>query len=127
MSEEASKYLSCPVVVLRLTESQVTGDTVADALRDELLGAYQGSGAVHVVVDLQQVGFLSSAGLRPLLTLNRSVRERGGRLLLCGLSPHVEEVFTATRLVSTHGAAPAAFEKFPDVPSAVAGLYQAGP
>jgi anti-anti-sigma factor len=124
MSDQPFQYLSCPVVVLRIRESQVMGDALADTLRDELLAIYQQSGAVHAVIDLQPVVYLSSAGLRPLLTLNRSVREREGRLLLCNLSREVEGVFAATRLISTHGAAPATFEKHGDVPGAIASLYQ---
>jgi anti-sigma B factor antagonist len=124
MAEPQFQYLICPLVVLRINEAQVTGDTVADALRDELLSAYEQSGAIHAVIDMQRVVYLSSAGLRPLLTLNRQVRAREGRLLLCNLGPDVASVFTATRLISTHGAAPATFEHCPDVPTAVANLYQ---
>ena len=124
MSEQRFKHLSCPVVVLRVNEPQVMGDTVADALRDDLISAYDGSGAVHAVIDLQAVVYLSSAGLRPLLTLNRLVRSREGRLLLCGLSSDVEGVFTATRLISSAGSAPATFEKHESVPAAIASLYQ---
>jgi anti-anti-sigma factor len=124
MADQPFKYLSCPVVVLRISEAQVMGDALADTLRDELLAVYQQSGAIHVVLDLQQVVYLSSAGLRPLLTLNRAVRQHEGRLLLCNLRPEVEEVFEATRLISTHGSAPATFEKQADVPGAIASLSQ---
>jgi anti-anti-sigma factor len=124
MSEQQSRYVQCPVLVLRVTESQVMGDTVADALRDEMLALYEQTRAVHVVIDMEPVTYLSSAGIRPLLALNRQVRDREGRLVLCGLSRDVEGVFVATRLVSTSRAVPATFEHTPDVPSAIASLYQ---
>ena len=126
MSEQQPRYVQCPVLVLRVNESQVTGDTVADALRDEFLALYEHSGAVHVVLDMGQVTYLSSAGIRPLLALNKEVREREGRLVLCGLTRDVESVFVATRLISSSRAVPATFEKHSDVPSAVASLYQTG-
>jgi anti-anti-sigma factor len=125
MAEQHARYVRCPVIVLRINEAQVMGDTVADAVRDEFLAIYQQSGAVHVVIDLEQVAYLSSAGIRPLLALNREVREREGRLLLCNLSHDVEGVFLATRLISSSRALPTTFEKHADVPSAVASLYQA--
>src|SRR5262245_43612708 len=125
MSEPA-KHLRCPVIVLRVNDANVSGDTVADALRDELIAVYHHSGAVHVIIDMAQVAYLSSAGIRPLLALNRLVRDREGRLTLCGLSRDVESVFVATRLVSSTGATPATFEKHPDVPTAIATLYQTG-
>ncbi len=124
MSEPQRSFVQCPVLVVRVTESQVMGDTVADALRDELLALYEQTAAVHVVIDMQRVVYLSSAGIRPLLTLNRKVRDREGRMVLCGLSPDVEGVFVATRLVSTSRATPATFENAPDVPTAVANLWQ---
>jgi anti-anti-sigma factor len=126
MSDNPAKYARCPVVVVRVNEAQVMGDTIADALRDELLALYQQSGATHVVIDMEQVTYLSSAGIRPLLALNREVRDREGRLILCNLSPDVEGVFVATRLVSSSRAVPATFEKHEDVPRAVASLYQTG-
>jgi anti-anti-sigma factor len=124
MSEQQTRYVRCPVIVLRINEPQVMGDTVADAVRDEFLSVYQQSGAVHVVIDMEQVAYLSSAGIRPLLALNKEVREREGRLLLCNLKQDVEGVFVATRLISISRATPATFEKHADVPSAVASLYQ---
>jgi anti-anti-sigma factor len=124
MAEQQPRYVQCPLIVLRLTEAQLMGDTVADAVRDEFHSLYQHSGAIHVIIDMQAVTYLSSAGIRPLLALNREVREREGRLLLCNLSRDVESVFVATRLVSSSRAMPATFEKQADVPSAVASLYQ---
>ena len=124
MSEHQSRYVQCPVLVLRVTESQVMGDTIADALRDEFLALYETSQATHVVIDMGQVVYLSSAGIRPLLSLNRKVREREGRLILCHLSSDVEGVFVATRLISSSRSIPATFESHPDVPTSIASLYQ---
>jgi anti-anti-sigma factor len=127
MLEHQTRYVRCPVIVLRLNESQVMGDTVADTVRDEFLSIYQHSGAIHVVIDMQQVNYLSSAGIRPLLALLKEVREREGRLVLCNLHRDVEGVFVATRLVTSSKSAPATFEKHDDVPAAVASLYQSAP
>jgi anti-anti-sigma factor len=126
MSEEQMCYVQCPVLVARVTESQVMGDTVADALRDQLLALYDQTGAIHAVIDMEQVAYLSSAGIRPLLALNREVHEREGRLILCGLNRGVEEVFIATRLISPTHSVPATFESAPDVSTAIANLYRKG-
>lgn len=124
MSEAPYRYTACPLVVLRVTEPQIMGDTIADALRDELLAHYLQSKATHVVLDMAAVQYISSAGLRPLLALSRQVHAHEGRLILCGLSPDVEGVFKATRLISSGGATPATFGSQPDVPAAVAALSQ---
>jgi anti-anti-sigma factor len=124
MSEPVFKHVICPLVVLKVTENQVKGDGLSDALRDEFLAAATQVGAVYAVIDLQAVSFFASTGIRPLLSMNRYLRERGGRMILCNLSDNVREIFEVTRLISTTGAAPVTFEVAKDVPSAVAHLYQ---
>ncbi len=122
MSEQPSRPVSSPVIVLRIDEAQVTGDTMAEELRDEFLTICSRANAQNVVLDFQRVGYMSSAGFRPLLSLLRNIRSRGGRLILCGLQPVIQETFAVTRLISTGGSAPAAFEVQPDIPSAIASL-----
>src|SRR3546814_2725718 len=45
------------------------------------------------IVDLSQVGYVSSAGLRILLKGAKTARSSGHRLVLSGLVPSVREVF----------------------------------
>jgi anti-anti-sigma factor len=122
MSEEQSRRVSSPVLVLRIEAAQFTGDLLADELRDEFLTVCSRAAAQNVVLDFQRVVYISSAGFRPLLSLLREVRTRGGRLILCGLNPDVQETFAVTRLISTSASGPAAFEVQPDIRSAVAAL-----
>lgn len=53
-------------------------------------------GAQHIIVELRDVTFLSSSGLRTLLLLARELRRDGGDLVLCALQPQVAEVFHLT-------------------------------
>jgi anti-anti-sigma factor len=112
------------LVVLRVNESQLMSDAVADTVCDELLFIYRQTGAVHAVIDLAEVQYLASAGIRCLLGLLREVRQRKGRLVLCNLAHEVEEVLLVTRLVGTNRGIRAPFEQHADVPSALANLYQ---
>jgi anti-anti-sigma factor len=77
-----------------------------------------------VVLDLSAVKYMSSSGFRPLLSLQRKVREHGGRLVLSNLDPHVEDVFSVTRLISTSSSSRATFEVQLDVPAAILSLYR---
>lgn len=54
------------------------------------------SGGRWVVVDMAEVTFVSSSGLRALLLLTRSLRKKNGDLRLCSLQPQVSEVFKLT-------------------------------
>lgn len=49
-------------------------------------------GARAIVIDMGEVTYISSSGLRVLLTARRQARERGGDLLLCSLSTNVHDV-----------------------------------
>jgi anti-sigma B factor antagonist len=51
-----------------------------------------------VVVDLAGVQFVDSEGLSALLSLARTVHERGGELRFASPSPAVERLFRITRL-----------------------------
>jgi anti-anti-sigma factor len=124
MSDKPLQHLSCPVVVLKISVAEVRGDPLADALRSEMLAVYVQSNAQHAVLDFSGVTYMASTGFRPLLSLNRVVRQREGRLILCGLNPDVAEVFAVTRLIDTSGATKATFETFADVPTAVAEVYR---
>ena len=120
MAELQTKHISCPLVVLRIDLEKISGDTLAEALRDEFLTLYTRCGALHAIVDFQRVKYMASAGFRPLLSLLREVHVRGGRLVLCNLLPMVEETFLVTRLINASG--PSTFEVQPHLAAAAASL-----
>jgi anti-anti-sigma factor len=109
-------------LVLTITEPHVRGDGMVNALRHELLAAVQDQHAPHVVLDFQPVATLASEAFRPLLSLRNKIREAGGQLVLCNLSPVVARAFQATRLVSTSRSSSATFDMQPDVATAVSRL-----
>lgn len=51
------------------------------------------AGARDFLIDLAEVGYVSSAGLRVLLALAKQLEANKGRLRLCGLNPAVSQVF----------------------------------
>lgn len=54
------------------------------------------SGVRSVLLDMAEVEFMSSSGLRALLLLRKELLASGGVLRLCALQPPVLEVFTIT-------------------------------
>ena len=49
-------------------------------------------------VDLSNLDIVNSDMLSKLIVLQRRLKQKEGTLLLCGLSPHVREIFGWTRL-----------------------------
>jgi anti-anti-sigma factor len=96
----------CPLQVREVGETtvvQFTGqgvlldETNAPAVGDELLALVERRPRT-LVVDFENVAFLSSTTLGLLLVLRKELRARGGQLVLCHLAPEVYGVFEATRL-----------------------------
>jgi len=50
------------------------------------------NGTLNIVVDLSQVDYMSSGGLRELVAALKRVKKDGGDLRLCSPSPRVREV-----------------------------------
>jgi anti-anti-sigma factor len=94
---------------------------MAQSLVDETQAAVSHADAKKVVLDLEHVEYLTSANFRPLLALRKKLKEVGGRMVLCNLSPVVVEIFQTTRLI---GSASAFFEVEPDVDAAIASLLR---
>ena len=54
--------------------------------------------AQHTVVDLSNVSFIASLGIRMLLTTARGLANRGAKFAMYGANPAVMEIFETTAL-----------------------------
>ena len=68
-------------------------DTETSADLELALQDLQGAGAAHFVIDLGDIGYVSSAGLRVLLALAKQLDGGRGSLKLCALNEAVSQVF----------------------------------
>jgi anti-anti-sigma factor len=73
----------------------VTVPVFETALTESLDG-----GRVRLIVDLTGVTYVSSSGLRALLTARRRARSGGGDVVLCNMAPRVREIFEMVGFVS---------------------------
>ena len=60
-------------------------------------------GQGRLVMNLSGVNYISSSGLRVLLTARRQARSRGGDMFLCHLHPRVREIFEMVGFLSVFG------------------------
>lgn len=56
----------------------------------------------QVVLDLADVEYISSGGLRVIIMLAKALEKSGGAIRLCSLSPFVSEVFELTNLAKRY-------------------------
>jgi anti-sigma B factor antagonist len=64
--------------------SKTFGDRLTELIR---------SGSHHMLIDFQQILYISSAGFRCLLIARKLVDEVNGKLVLCGMSTEVKRLF----------------------------------
>jgi len=68
-------------------------DSDAAAYLEETLKAITGRQRFHIVVDMQNLEYISSSGLRALITTLKEVRRwNRGDLRLCSVPPRIQEV-----------------------------------
>ena len=68
-------------------------DAYASSDVEQKLNALVDADEVRLVVNLERLDYISSSGLRVLLTSLKKVRKREGDIKLAGMKPHIKEVF----------------------------------
>ena len=60
---------------------------------ESLVMGHVNNGERRLIVDFSGLNFISSAGLRVFVIAARALRASDGRIILCGMKHHVEDVF----------------------------------
>lgn len=68
-------------------------DAVTASMLEAFLQAELQAGHTQLLLDLSEVTYLSSSGLRALLRTRRQAQAAGGDLMLAAMSPRVREIF----------------------------------
>lgn len=94
---EITQQASASGLVLRVVGS--VDSTTAPALQTAVLQATEApSGSVEL--NLAEVSFLSSAGLRALLMASKALQKRGERLTVSNVPPHIYNILSLTGFTS---------------------------
>lgn len=89
MMEVTSERRGTAVIVK--TEGRVDGSNASD-FQDAMEGAI-GADDGSVILNLAQLDYISSAGLRIILLSAKNLRQRDVKFAICSLSPSVHELF----------------------------------
>lgn len=85
--------------ILTLSLSGKLDATNAKAFEEKILGQIE-SGERRIVIDLAQLDYVSSAGLRVFFIATQRVSSANGKIVLCSLKDLVREVFDIAGLSS---------------------------
>jgi len=101
-----------PATMVRLAGPRITDQIYINELGDELVALIEPGAPPDLLIDLEEVEFLSSSVLGKLIRLLKRTRQAGGRLRLCSIRPSIREVFEITQLHKV-------FEIYPDAREAL--------
>ena len=87
---EISEDRTADVVILGL--SGKLDATTAKTFEDKILADIE-AGERRLVIDLSHLDYMSSSGLRVFLLAAKRLRSRDGKIALCSLKDHVQQVF----------------------------------
>jgi anti-anti-sigma factor len=92
-------------------------DTDSSSDLELALQDLRAAGSKHFVIDMDEIGYVSSAGLRVLLMLAKQLEGGKGSMRISGLNPQVKQVFDIagfTKLFAIFPTLPAALDQHPN-------------
>ena len=104
--------------IVTLTDEKILEENDIRALQESIMSVVEQAELINLILDFQNVRFLSSAVLGLLIRISKKVYERNGQLRLCNINPKIHEIFKITRLTKI-------FDIYQDLESAVEGLSAA--
>jgi len=86
------------VTVVRFVDKKILDEAGIQELGGELFGLVEHDNRRSILLNFENVDFLSSAALGKLITLDRKVKSAKGRLKMSNIRPEILEVFQITKL-----------------------------
>jgi anti-anti-sigma factor len=81
--------------VVELSLPELLDPLEFDRLNEQMLAALDGKAAEKWIVDLTTVHYMGSAMLGMMVNIRQRVKSAGGKLVLCGLSSRLLNIFRA--------------------------------
>ena len=86
------------VTVARFVDKKILDETNIQVIGNQLFTLVDEEGRKNILLDFENVEYLSSAALGKLITMDKKVKGAKGRLKLCNVRPDIYEVFAITKL-----------------------------
>ena len=86
------------IAVVNFVDKKILDEQNIQMIGDDLFRLVDELGRRKILLNFRNVEFLSSAALGKLITLNRKVQAVRGKLILCGITAEIKEVFQITKL-----------------------------
>ena len=95
MRVNSEKIGNCVLVEVAAAEVDLT---VSEDFKDSVLEEYDRHGPGDLLLGLGQVNFMDSKAIGAMVSINKAVQRRGGRMGICDLHPHVRKIVDVVTL-----------------------------
>jgi anti-anti-sigma factor len=85
--------LEGPVQVVALSLPTTLDSSEFDRLNEEMLTLFGNHPEGRWVLDLSGLSYMGSSALGLMVNIRQRIKQAGGRLVLCGLSPRLVQIF----------------------------------
>jgi anti-sigma B factor antagonist len=86
------------VTIVHFTDAKVIDQRNINQIGSELMKMVEAAGVRKMLINMDNVRYLSSAVLGKLISLHKALKVNNGELKLCNIAPTIFEVFEITRL-----------------------------
>ena len=86
------------VTVVNFTDKKILDEQNIQIIGEQLFSLVEELGRRKLLLNFNNVEYLSSAALGKFITLSKKVQTAGGKLILCNIDPQIYEVFEITKL-----------------------------
>ncbi|MEM9354317.1 MAG: STAS domain-containing protein [Planctomycetota bacterium] len=89
---------SAEISVVRFNDQKIIDPAAIEELGLELFALIEKDGRKKIVLNFQNVEFLSSAALGKLITFEKKGKKEGSAIILSNIAPEIFQVFSITNL-----------------------------
>lgn len=86
------------IIMVEITESHFMEEHPIDVLGQELSSLTNNPEKTNVILDLSSLKFMATMVMSKFIVLQKRLRARGGKLILCNLQPYILETIRLTQL-----------------------------
>lgn len=86
------------IAVVQFVDKKILDEQNIQMIGDDLFRLVDELGRRKILLNFANVEFMSSAALGKLIRLHQRLQQAGGKLVLCGISNSILEIFVITKL-----------------------------
>lgn len=86
------------IAVVQFVDKKILDEQNIQMIGDDLFRLVDELGRRKILLNFANVEFMSSAALGKLIRLHQRLQQAGGKLVLCGISASILEIFVITKL-----------------------------